>query len=504
MLDYKGLDGIKERKFQDCAIDELAESKLLDLCDRIPMEPDRKSLWTGALRGRPRNWDAIIACLLILMPSLTELEIPITLSCEHVSYLLTTHAGGANGCVLPNLTALTIECRPDNGYPIDFLLPLLSIPSLSHFFGTSWVRPLLPLKTPKSSSNITHLNLQKCLFEDGNLGRILTYCPSLQSLEFSRVWNPWRSSGLRSSSINADLRPIRGTLRTLSLLHDECSFLDEVEKEINPLNFADFPVLTSLYTSTEYLVRDPWRRNIHTEYDREAAVTNAQLPLHKRLPSSLEVLWLSQPKRRPTMVRCVLRELRRLLTYKAQFLRLRELGFEAWFVDDDEESMYDARTLRSETDQAEIELSLLNLGEEGLENKEGKTAGVGEEDELVESSHPDLTYASKILTFHELHGTLESALEFSFELHESGYFGEYYLAEPNRDESIRLFDNTERFDEGEQVHHLNPAILSLVEVEIFPESIERQTYYKEKLGSIPDLFQLDYRNRGGSIEHRIQ
>ncbi|KAL2782654.1 hypothetical protein BJX66DRAFT_320195, partial [Aspergillus keveii] len=68
-----------------------------------------------ARRGRPRNWDAIIACFLVVMPALTELEIPITLSCEHVSYLLTTHTGRANGGVLPNLTTLTMECWPDSG-----------------------------------------------------------------------------------------------------------------------------------------------------------------------------------------------------------------------------------------------------------------------------------------------------------------------------------------------------------------------------------------------------
>ncbi|KAL2862466.1 uncharacterized protein BJX67DRAFT_366297 [Aspergillus lucknowensis] len=362
---YVCLDGVewssrasqtKSDQFTTLDYNDLDDSKFLDIVEGLSIvEEDHKISWLKALAEN--NPDAIVAVLLVSVPSLERFETFLSSDAVFVSYLLTEVAGRGHN-ILDNLTQLKAEGEGVDGDTC-LLNTMVTIPSLTHLFASNWGpekwRDCKEIPALGKSS-ITHLELRCCLLDEYHLAKLLTPCVSLQTFILRRDWGSmFHHQGLLSSSITTALYPLRNTLLWIFLGHRPGWSIEDEEDEINPLDFSEFHSLSRLCVAAGYIIKDPSRKSLgdYRHCDPETAITNTNRPLEDRLPSSLEELRIMGPST-PAQVHYLMDSLCQLVRNRAVVPQLKRLCIEAPF--NDKSHGFDTTALLEEALMAGIEV----------------------------------------------------------------------------------------------------------------------------------------------------
>lgn len=330
--------------------------------------------WQSALRVEPPSTDAQLALLLASLPSLTTLKMStLRETCDGLSLTVLHRLAGRNIPSLekPLLGSLT-HLRVDYG-EVDthasvsrVMLELPTIPTLTHFYGAE--HGILEqgehsgeYKREDSFPSLVYLELKACKTGPRDLATILRRCICLQTFVFEHDWDYHEQGYLSSSEIIQSLSPLRSTLECLwlSFVPPDCDIEDGL---LGPVNLVEFQSLKSLHIAAKYLVGEPEEgQEVWTNYDYTALVTNASMPLYKRLPKSLEVLHIKDPDR-PVEFQLVIegvRELIRMQQAKSCFSHLREIRLEAPFEGDG--SAFGVSIVQQEASGAGIRLRKLDI-----------------------------------------------------------------------------------------------------------------------------------------------
>jgi hypothetical protein len=301
--------------------------------------------------------------------------------------------------VLEGLTHLKIECRDTSaGDPVR-LMRWLQLPSLTYFFGTKWsglnlededIKYLPTVLTP----SLIHLEFRDCAFTAPYLHRILAGCDSLETLIYQRGWSeevvkeeddnddgqdPGHTGQddndeeqedkdiLLVSDLTAALRTRCDTLKSLELSFAKCAWHDWEHLYLSPINLACMKVLTKLNIAAGYLIWSPHKESMYGKFsnglklelfDRMGLRTNLKVPLHARLPRTLELLSITSPQNQ-TELRNLIPVLCTLLRHRQKHLpNLRELRIEAPIEGDP--TVFGLQWLKQEADNAGIRLGIID------------------------------------------------------------------------------------------------------------------------------------------------
>lgn len=373
----------------------------------------------SALRFKSLRSDTILVVLLVSLPYLERLEIGLGhanydgfdnefLVDDLVQDILCEIPGGEvlinKKPILERLTHLKIECRDSSaGDPVR-LMRWLQLPSLTHFFGTKWSSLNLEHEDTKYlptvlTPSIVHLEFRDCAFTAPYLHRILAGCDSLKTLIYQRGWseeelkeeeyNDGQGDGQVSgqtgqdnteedeeegdkdimlvSDLTAALRTRSHTLKFLELSFAKCAWHDWEHLYLLPVNLACMEVLTKLHIAAGYLIWSPHKESMYGEYsnglelelfDRMGMRTNPKIPLHARLPRTLELLSITSPQNQ-TELRNLIPALCTLLRYRQKHLpNLQELRIEAPIEGDP--TVFGLQWLKQEADNAGVQLRIID------------------------------------------------------------------------------------------------------------------------------------------------
>lgn len=330
--------------------------------------------WQSALRAESASSDAQLAILLAYLPSLTTLEMStLRETCDGLSLtILHRLAGGTiSSCdkpLLGSLAHLRVDYADSSTYaPVSrVMLELPTIPTLTHFYGTNYGT----LEQGEHSGeyeredpfpSLVYLELMACKSGPLDLATILRRCICLQTFVFEHDWDYHDQGYLSSSEIIQALSPLRTTLECLwlSFVPPDCDIEDGL---LGPVNLAEFQSLKSLHIAAKYLVGDPEEgQEGWTNYDYTALVTNASMPLYKRLPKSLEVLHIKDPDGLDEFELVIegVRELIRIQQANSCLSHLREIRLEAPFEGDG--SAFGVSIVQQEASSAGIRLRKLDI-----------------------------------------------------------------------------------------------------------------------------------------------
>ncbi|KAL5001845.1 hypothetical protein BDV10DRAFT_139210 [Aspergillus recurvatus] len=368
--------------------DRLDMFKLVTVVQRLPLSKKLKHKWCAELQEVAPSLDSLIALLFVFLPSLEKLESNWSLDPMYIWHLLpqadmrkVEPSPSPSPLVLKNLTHLKVNSETPCGNSSE-ILPLLRMPSLTHFFGSNW-GPIrwrdggddgvdfrakrLQSQSGKGTSSIAHLELRHCNVDLHSLRTILKYCRSVRTFVFHRDWDPRVHVKLSGASITKALRPLRKTLENIAL-HFEPGLYIHQEGEIHPLDFSQFSVLANVHVAAGYLIHDPEDFDSYEfskTYDSEAEQEPINVPLHDRLPESLEVLRITGFST-PQQLKFLLEDCCGMLQHRPRFPRLRELTIEADF--DDTDITFGMRVLQQEAHRAEVVFHKINTA--ALPNEE--------------------------------------------------------------------------------------------------------------------------------------
>ncbi|KAL2870468.1 uncharacterized protein BJX67DRAFT_285440 [Aspergillus lucknowensis] len=356
--------------------DRLDMFKLAAVVRRLPLVDEHKRHWCSELQESSPSLDALIALAFVFLPDLSRLEsnwssnpifiwrmLPETYSSKVDSKL--------TALALRNLTHLKVNSEFPCGNSSE-ILPFFQMPSLAHFFGSNW-GPIRrdgwfdgaengTVEDPESDgkireSPIVHLELRHCSIDSYSLQTIVQKCLSVRTFILHRDWDPRLHVRLPADSITKALHPLRGTLENIALSFEPGIYIHQ-EGEVYPLDFSHFPVLTNLSVAVGYIMHDPqdfdpprFSQNHDSGSGRDRLID--VVPLHDRLPESLEVLRIGGFSTQPQM-QYLIDDCCRLLQRRSQFPRLRELWIEASF--DEPDSAFDTRALRLKAHSADVRL----------------------------------------------------------------------------------------------------------------------------------------------------
>ncbi|KAL4804499.1 hypothetical protein BDV18DRAFT_31944 [Aspergillus unguis] len=372
--------------------DRLDMFKLVTVVRRLPLSDAHKSKWCAELQEDFPSLDSLIALAFVFLPSLERLESNWSLDPVYIWHLLPKADmkkvdSSPAPIVLRNLTHLKVNSESPCGNSSE-ILPLLQMPSLTHFFGSNW-GPIRrdgwdggveiqaeDLEGGRGSvkSSIAHLELRYCNVDLYTLQMIIKHCRSVRTFIFHRDWDPRIHVRLSGTSITKALRPLWETLENMALSFEPGIYIHQ-GGEIYPLDFSRFSVLTNLDVAAGYLIHDPedFEEEIPNYYDSENEEERSSL--QDRLPQSLEVLRVTGFSTPPQM-QFLIDDCCRMLQRRSRFPRLRELAIEAAF--DDPEVLFDTEALQEEAHRADV-----------LFRKIGKTDYSNDEYQLLTSTGRD-------------------------------------------------------------------------------------------------------------------
>lgn len=304
---------------------------------------DLRDRWESALRRRPQNSDAVLAVMLASLPNLNRLEIKVGWSKQKflVQHVFELAGQQPNPPILRQLAELKYTCEHDKYLTNSgLLLPLLQIPSLTHLLCGNFgqMDPAFNDERyggegamPPPSSSMRHLEIRGGHIDANGVTRIIAHSGTrLRTFIYHREIH-FEPEPLPASSLLAALRPVQGTLENVYLSWESGGCIDDMEEQINPLNFASFSTLKNLHISADYIVKDPERSDSYDDFDREACVTWANMPLSKRLPSSIQTIRIKNPSSEDH-VRAMVDSLREVISLRAnEFPNLREVTVEGPF-----------------------------------------------------------------------------------------------------------------------------------------------------------------------------
>lgn len=335
----------------------------------LNLTADLRERWESALRAVPQNSDAVLAVMLASLPNLTRLGIKIGWSKQKflVQHVFELAGQQPNPPIMRQLKELMYTCEHDKYLTNSgLLLPMLQIPSLTHLLSENFGQ-MYPAfdderyggegATPPSSSSMRHLEMRGGHIDANGFGRLLAHCgTNLCTFIYHREVH-FDPDPLPASSLLAALRPFQDTLENVYLSYEADGCVDDEEEQINPLNFASFSNLKNLHISADYIVKDPERSNVYDDFDPEARITWANMPLHERLPSSIETVRIKNPGS-DLQARAMVDSLRDVLSVRAEkFSNLTEIIIEAPFNRDG--TKYGAEAL--ETDAFGVSVSIRKL-----------------------------------------------------------------------------------------------------------------------------------------------
>ncbi|KAL4764155.1 uncharacterized protein BDW70DRAFT_148128 [Aspergillus foveolatus] len=360
--------------------DRLDMFKLVTVVRRLPLSDKLKHKWCAELQEVAPSLDSLIALLFVFLPSLEKLESNWSLDPMYIWHLLPQADMGKvesslspSPFVLRNLTHLKVNSETPCGNSSE-ILPLIQMPSLTHFFGSNWgpIRwdggvdgvdiQAKGLRSGRTTSSITHLELRYCNVDLQSLRTILKYCRSVKTFIFHRDWDPRVHVKLSGASLSKALRPLRKSLESIAL-HFEPGLYIHQEGEIHPLDFSQFSVLANINVAAGYLIHDPEDFDSYEfskTYDSEDEQEPINVPLHDRLPESLEILRITGFST-PQQLEFLLKDCCGMLQHRPRFPRLRELSIEADF--DEADAVFDTSALQQEADRAEVVFRKINTAD---------------------------------------------------------------------------------------------------------------------------------------------
>ncbi|KAL4978648.1 hypothetical protein BDW66DRAFT_157884 [Aspergillus desertorum] len=359
--------------------DRLDMFKLVTVVRRLPLSEKLKHKWCAELQEVAPSLDSLLALLFVFLPSLEKLELNWSLDPMYIWHLLpqadtrkVDSLPSPSPFILRKLTHLKVNSEAPCGNSSE-ILSLLQIPSLTHFFGSNW-GPVrrdggddavefqakgLQRQSRKGTSSIRHLELRHCNVDLHTLRIILKYCRSVKTFIFHRDWDPRVHVKLSGASLTKALRPLRKTLENIAL-HFEPGLYIHQEGEIHPLDFSQFSVLANMNVAAGYLIHDPEDFDSYEffkTYNSEAEQEPINIPLHDRLPESLEVLHTTGFST-PQQLKFFLEDCCGILQHRSRFPRLRELSIEADF--DDADTALDMEALQHEAQRVEVVFRKIN------------------------------------------------------------------------------------------------------------------------------------------------
>ncbi|KAL4937265.1 hypothetical protein BDV06DRAFT_77560 [Aspergillus oleicola] len=348
--------------------DRLDMFKLVTMVQRLPLLDKHKYKWCTELQEVAPSLDALIALILVFLPSLERLETNWSMDPVFIRHLLPQADmkkvdSSPSPSVLRNLHHLKVNSQSPCGDSSE-ILPFFQMPSLTHFFGSNWgpirgdgwdngVEVRSEGDKGTIASSIKHLELRYCNIDLYSLQTILKYCRSVRTFIFHRDWDPRVYVRLSAISITEALRPLWKTLENIVLAFEPGIYIHQ-EGEIYPLDFSQFSVLANLYVAAGYLIHDPQDIDTHEilkPYDSENEETVIHIALHDRLPESLEVLRITGFST-PQQMQFLIDDCCRMLQRRSRVPRLRELSIEAPF--NDPNTFFDTRALQQEARRADV------------------------------------------------------------------------------------------------------------------------------------------------------
>ncbi|KAL3479952.1 hypothetical protein BJX99DRAFT_55019 [Aspergillus californicus] len=376
--------------------DRLDMFKLMTVVRRLPLLDKHKRHWCSELQEFDPSLDSLIALLFVVLPSIEHLECNWSSDALFIWHMLPrTDRSKLDPSPLPlilrNMTHLKVNSEFPCGDSSE-ILPFLQMPSLTHLFGSNWG----PIRRDgwddsiedeveglegdgETESQVLHLELRHCSIDLYSLQAILMRCRSMRTFIFHRDWDPRFNVRLPAFSITRALHPHWNTIKNIALSFEPGIYVHQ-EGEIYPLNFSQFSALTKLHVAAGYIIHDP--EDFDIPDPSEVCDTGNELqhyiniPLHDRLPESLEVLRVTGFST-PQQMRLLIDDCCRLLQRRSQFTRLRELCIEAPF--EDPYATFGLKTLQREAHRADVLLRKIDNTELYL----------GDEDDLLTSAGND-------------------------------------------------------------------------------------------------------------------